>query len=98
MKAVTPSALALECSALVRSLGRRTIAGELRELNTARSGNSYFKLYDDAGSYVSCRTRIPASEFPAIGDRVIATGSVEVFAAKSLLQLAVTEIRKDDDE
>ena len=66
MKPVTPSALALECSALVRSLGRRT--------------------------------RIPASELPAIGDRVIATGNVEVFAAKSLLQLAVTEIRKDGDE
>lgn len=97
MKTMTPSALALECSALVRSLGRRSIAGEVRELNTARSGNSYFKLYDDAGSYVSCRTRIPADELPAIGDRVIATGSVEVFGAKSLLQLAVVEFRKDGE-
>ena len=98
MKVATPSALALECSALVRSLGRRSIAGEVRELGTARSGNSYFKLYDDAGSYVSCRTRIPADELPAIGDRVIATGSVEVFGAKSLLQLAVVEFRKDGAE
>lgn len=83
------SALVLEASRAVRSLGTRVVQGIVRSTNTTAAGVMFFKLEDEAGARLKCRGRGLLIER---GDVVTVRGELTVYGATGELHLDATEV------
>ena len=81
-----------------RTLSAVTVKGEISNFINHRSGHLYFSLKDDEGQIRAVMFRSSASKLPFVpenGMKVIAFGSVSVYARDGSYQLYVTSLQPD---